>query len=185
MRTEATFRVTSRPLAVAVDPDFEIFRRLDPEDAPPILRHVTLAPETAVVIAAADDGSAAAARQIAERLLDAPPRMPGAGASPLAHPPLLVIGIDADVGKALAEAGLGQPPAAVDGPATARVWAGRTTSGRLFAVVSATDTGALQAIAGPLPHYGSMSHLVFEGSRVVVKGVSPVSETRLRRSFPP
>jgi hypothetical protein len=136
-----------------------------------------------VAIAASDADSAAAARRIAERLLDVPPRMIDGGDLSLARSPLLVIGTDAAVGKTLVEAGFGQPPAPVDRPASARVWVGRTAKGRLFAVVTAADRGALEAIAGPLPHYGSMSHLVFEGSRVIAKDASPVHEKRLRRSF--
>jgi len=38
-------------------------------------------------------------------------------------------------------------------------------------VVAAKDAAALQAVARPLPHYGSQSWLVFEGGRVLARGV--------------
>jgi hypothetical protein len=37
--------------------------------------------------------------------------------------------------------------------------------------VAAKDAAALQAVARPLPHYGSQSWLVFEGGRVLARGV--------------
>jgi aminopeptidase N len=45
-----------------------------------------------------------------------------------------------------------------------------------IAVVSARDAGALRALLRPLPHYGSQSWLVFEGSRALARGVWPIIE---------
>ncbi|HEX8961819.1 MAG TPA: M1 family peptidase, partial [Rhodocyclaceae bacterium] len=54
---------------------------------------------------------------------------------------------------------------------SAQVWTIQRASGAPLAVVSADDAGALRALLRPLPHYGAQSWLVFDGSRLLDRGV--------------
>ena len=72
METTATLNLNARPSAVRIDPEHDLFRRLLPGEAPPILRDVTLAADALTVIAADEAGAVRVARQLAARLLDTP-----------------------------------------------------------------------------------------------------------------
>lgn len=169
----------ARPLSLAVDPDFDLFRRLDPAEAPPILRDVTLDGATTTIVLDHEEAARAAARRLAARLLDTPPRF--ARAAPTGRPetPLLVIGSGARVAAFLAAAGLPGVPAAIAGRGTARAWALRS-HGVAVVAVAADDAAALAALIRPLPHYGAKGYVVAEGGRVVAHGRWPVGPRPLR-----
>ena len=179
---EATLRIPAGAAvrAVSVDPDFDLFRRLAPGEAPPILRDVTLRPGAERVIAA--EGEAAeAARALAGRLMDGAGRegrgRQGGGGSV----PVLVIGTDAAVARELERRGLPPVPAELAGRGSARVWVSRAADGRTALVVSGADAAALQALLRPLPHYGRQSWLVFDGAKATDRGVWAVGDSPLRR----
>ncbi|MBL8487234.1 MAG: M1 family peptidase [Rhodocyclaceae bacterium] len=168
--------------AVRLDPDLRLWRRLDAAQLPPILRQWIVAPAPRLVVAA--DGEAAeAARTLAGRLLEAAPREvlagePGGG-------PLLVVGLHDQVDAWLARSGHPARPPALAGRGSAQVWTdwrdGTANSPAApVAVVSARDAGALRDLLRPLPHYGSQSWLVFEGTRAVEKGVWPAPGRRVQ-----
>ncbi len=178
-----TIDTGGRPLALAVDPGFDVFRRLDRTEAPPILRDVTLDRDATAVIAAAadDDGARATARRLAGRLMDTPPNFaasPGIGEPPPGG--LLIVGTTGEVAAALEAAGLPGVPGTLAGRGTARVWAARTAEGAALVVVSGADAAALEALLRPLPHYGRQGYLVFEGSKAIDKGVWPAAGGPLR-----
>jgi len=167
--------------AVHVDPAYDLFRRLLPGETPPILRDVTLARDAltfSVTRSAATDQSA---RQLAEVLLDTPPRFAPAGSAALARTPALIIGLTSDVDAFLSRTGQDGVPDAIAGRGTARVWTARRAEGAPLLIVAANDTAALEALKRPLPHYGGKSYLVFEGSRALETGVWPVPDSPLSR----
>jgi len=166
-RDVARFDLVAKPRSVALDPQVRIFRRLEPAEAPPILRQVTLDPATALVIASTDPAVRDVAAQLAARLLEAQPRPDGTDG------PLLLIGTDPDVERLLAARSLGGIPSEVAGHGSARVWASRQPNGFAFVVVSARDADALRALQRPLPHYGRQSWLVFDGSKASARGIWP------------
>ncbi len=170
----------SRPLALAIDPDFDIFRRLDRTEAPPILRDVTLKADTATIILAADERGQKAGRELAKRLLDLPPRFEDAFPSNPPPAPLLLIGTTAEVMAWLAKARLSGVPDRLDGRGTARVWAGRYDGRWPLLVVAADDVPALEALLNPLPHYGRKGYLVFEADKAVEHGTWPATAGPLR-----
>ncbi|WP_085557357.1 M1 family metallopeptidase [Azospirillum agricola] len=170
----ATLRTAARPLAVTVDPDFALFRRLGAGEAPPILRDVTLDPGTAVIVAATGE-AATAAKALADRLVDGKAGNAGAGS------PALLVGTDEAVAAALAGRGLPPVPESLAGRGSARVWTARPAGGAPLLVVSGADAAALQALLRPLPHYGRQSWLVFDGARAADRGVWPVGDSPLRR----
>jgi hypothetical protein len=172
-----------RPLAVAVDPHFDLFRRLARAEMAPILREVMLAPEVALVVATADAAAREAAHALAERLvegrlvpLDAVPRRP-------LGLPLVIIGTSAEIAPALAEAELRPVAERIRGRGTARAWAARGKGDRPVVVVAADGAAALRRVIRPLPHYGAKSFIVFEAARAVEHGLWPIEESPLRAAF--
>lgn len=164
----------SRPLALSLDPDFDLFRRLPPGDAPALLREVMLAETVALEIEPGDAAFAEAARQLAGRLAEG--RVGGADG------PRLLIGRP-DWIAARAQGPLAAPPGVFDrNPGTARVWVRRDSQGRLAAMVAARDAQAVADLMRPLPHYGSKSYLVFDGRRALSHGIwsEPPGSTTVR-----
>ena len=78
-RSVASFETAAQPVALLLDPDLELFRRLAPDEAPPILREVMVHP--APTLAVLPDGAAAdIGRKLAAQLLDHPAKAFAAGA---------------------------------------------------------------------------------------------------------
>lgn len=173
---EYSVEVNARPVSLAVDPDFRVFRRLEPSEIPPILRQVITDPATLTAIAAEDAATHVTARELAGKLLDNPPRFwDEADNAARASAPLLVIGTRAEVDTFLAQRKLPARPAALQDRGTAQVWAAQQANGKTLVAVSAVDNAALQALLRPLPHYGKQSFLVFENNKVIDKGVWPTA----------
>jgi hypothetical protein len=166
-----TLPVRGRVRSVQLDPDYRLWRRLDPALLPAILREVFAAPKAALAVAGVGEEMARAAQGLASQVLDAGPALiPPDGTLPDSAT-LLVIGAAAEVDAWLARRGLPARPAIAGGRGTAQVWAGRDGAGRPHAVVSVRDVAALQALQRGLPHYGKQGWLVFEGGRAIDKGV--------------
>ena len=161
-----------RVAAVELDPDYRLWRRVDPAYFPPILREIFVAPRVGLLLADTDPDMRAAAAALAGRLLDSSPEhLPRDAASLPGRSPLLLVGQTASVEGMLARLGLPPRPAELGGRGSAQVWAARDQHGRSYAVVAARDLPALQALQRGLPHYGRQSWLVFESARVQDKGI--------------
>jgi len=166
VRDTAAFDVPNEPLAVVLDPDFRVFRRLAADEAPPILREAMLAGSPMMFALSADPGVQAAAQELAARLFEG--AAPGRSATPVT----LVIGLHADIDEWLAAGGMARrPPALASARGSAQVWTARAGDGRTNVLVSVRDAPSLGALARPLPHYGQQSWLVFDGARVIERGV--------------
>jgi hypothetical protein len=170
-RDVATIDVDARPEGVRLDPDLRVWRRLDPQQLPPILRQWIVARAPRLVQASAAPEVRAAAAALGTRLCEIPPVEVAASALAQGQEPLLLMGVHADVDAALARAGLPPRPAEVAGRGSAQVWTIARGSGAPVAVVSAADADALAALQRPLPHYGGQSWLVFDGARMLERGI--------------
>jgi aminopeptidase N len=176
-RARETLRIEGAASASAVrlDPGLRLWRRLDPQTLPPILREWILARAPRYAVATDSDDIRAAAAGLAQRLFEAPAERvtldePGDG-------PFLVVGLPLDVDRALARLALPARPPEVAANGSAQVWTIRRAPGdRPVAVVSVRDASALAALARPLPHYGAQSWLVFDGRRALARGVWPLRE---------
>jgi hypothetical protein len=81
----------------------------------------------------------------------------------------------AEIDAALARLGLPPRPSELAGRGSAQVWTiPRAPNDTAIAVVAARDAASLEALARPLPHYGSQSWLVFDGRRALARGVWPL-----------
>ena len=166
--------------AVELDPDYRLWRRVDPAYFPPILREIFVAPRADLLLTDTNPDLRVAAVALAGRLLDSrPEHLPHNVASLSGRSPLLLVGQTASMDGMLARLGLPPRPAELDGRGSAQVWAARDQYGQPYAVVAARDLSALQALQRGLPHYGRQSWLVFESARVQDKGIWPVLVERL------
>ncbi len=180
---DLTLDLDSPPRSIAVDPDFDLFRRLDRSEMPPILRDVTLSGTAALAVPGGDAETLALAGRLADRMLERDVDRVAADRAP-PNVPLLIIAVDPEaLGGYLDAHGLPGPPEQVAGRGTARVWAGRDAGGRPVVVVAADGGAALAALMRPLPHYGRRGHLAFEGSKAVVKGTLAAPRGPLYRDF--
>ena len=169
--------------AVDLDPEYRVWRRVDPNDFPPILREVFVAPQVGLLVAG--DDMAAPAKSLSERLLDGrPDPLRASGPGLPGRDPVLIVGRTDRVNDLLAQLGLPPSPPEVAGKGSARVWVSRDASGRPYAVIMAQDAAALSALQRPLPHYGRQSWLVFEAAKAIDKGVWPTRAERTRVKTP-
>ncbi|OWW18793.1 M1 family metallopeptidase [Noviherbaspirillum denitrificans] len=168
-REQVSVDVTSVPSGVRLDPDLHLWRVLERDQLPPILRQWFIARAPRLAIASPDTREAV--EQLAQRLFETPPRTVSLDAIN-GGTPLLLAGLHADVDAALARTGLPPRPPALAGKGTAQVWT-VAREGAPLAVVSAESVDALRALLRPLPHYGAQSWVAFDGSRAIGRGVWP------------
>ena len=167
-----TLDVSARPLQVTLDPDLRLFRRLMPDEAPPILRQV-MVDRTAATILLPESGDAhTTAGTLAEKLQHRTPTLVSGTETPPAVP-VLVIGLEEQVDAWLARHRLPARPDIVRGKGSAQAWTVSRPDGVTLAVISARDIASLAALTRPLPHYGRQSYVIFNGSKVIGRGAWP------------
>ncbi|MGE5525607.1 MAG: M1 family metallopeptidase [Rhodospirillaceae bacterium] len=185
-RNEVRFDMPNRPDAVRLDPDLRLWRLLQADELPPILRGWIVAPSPRYVVASSDPRVRDIAAKLARRLFESTPQ---AAADPVVqgvHDPLLIVGLHRDVDALLARLKLAPRPAVLSAAATAYVWTvpHMPHGAAPVAVISARDAAALEALMRPIPHYGAQSYLAFDEARLVTRGVwavaTPAVPVRLR-----
>jgi aminopeptidase N len=172
-RDVVTVDVDALPNGVRLDPNLRVWRVLDREQLPPILRQWVIARTPRLVQASAVEDVRDAAVALTKRFFEIPPQVAPQEALHQGTDPVLLVGLHADVDAALAHARLPPRPANLAGRGSAQVWTNARDAGPPVAVVSAKDADALRALLGPLPHYGAQSWLVFDGRRALDRGVWP------------
>jgi hypothetical protein len=181
--TTATIGLNAKPVSVRVDPAHTLFRRLLPGEAPPILRDVLLDKEAATLLLYDAPALSALAGELARRLFDATPaRTQGAPDGPPGTA-LLAIGPAARIDTLMARLGVAERPAEIAGKGSARAWTARQADGKAVLFVEAEGQDELRGLFGPLPHYRSKSHVVFEAGRGVESGVWPATGDALTKRF--
>jgi hypothetical protein len=180
-RQTVAFQLNDIPGAVRVDPELRVWRVLERSELPPVLRQWIIARAPRLIVAGGGREASIAARELAKSFFEAVPREVNAATINESQEPLLIVGLHEEVDSLLAASRLPPRPALADRRGTAAVWTVEQTGKPApIAVISARNTEALRAIARALPHYGSQSYLVFEGSKVVSRGVWPVQAPLVR-----
>ena len=175
----------AKPRYLQLDPESHIFRRLQRDETPPILRDVTLEPTTVTLIASTDVNFQAAASDLAVRLLDTEPRFEALAAAQRPDQSLLLIAPSDQLAEQLALLGLESPPGLPDVAHTAAAWTAARNDGASVLVVSADTAGDLEALLRPLPHYGGQSYILFDAGRAQSRGVWPITRGALFRNLDP
>ena len=173
VRTEqetVRLQLADKPRAIRLDPEVRVYRRLSSAELPPILRQWFIARSPSVLFAPKTTSGAG----LVEKLFESPYRE----VQKVEGEALLVIGLHDAVDATLTRLGLAPRPAMLAGKGTAQAWTVRE-SATPVAVVSARDEAALAALARPLPHYGAQSWLVFDGPRLLERGVWPAAAPRV------
>jgi len=185
LETDATIETEARPVGFAVDPGFDLFRRLAPAEAPAVLRDITLDPSAAVILATEDTSGTEAARALAGRLIDGTPSFVDADISVADDRTLMIIGTGTGIDDALKTFDLGTTPDVVagNGTSTSRVWTGRRRGGAPFAVIAGDDAEALSALVRPLPHYRRIGYAAFDGAKITTRGTWPPGASPLRMTL--
>jgi len=198
-RATCTFHVRTAPDWVAVDPDFDVLRRIDSAEIPASMSR-TLGADTAVVVIAsglapeiADAYAKVAAEwakgaklgivQEADLKGGAPPDLPFwlLGAGPLARR-LAADMKDPATAPPTGPSG-GWKIASTDYLAVNGVAIAGGTPPHSWTLIDAPTADAIAAIGRKLPHYGKYSYLVVEGGTNVAKGSWEVLTSPLRASF--
>jgi aminopeptidase N len=189
---------SGRPVQLTVDPDIQVFRRLDPGEVPATINTIKGSSSVCVVVARRQGagGLAVAARLAAALGLAGTPvgTEDQFSAEDLAHKDLILVGRPA--------ARIWQP--AQDGAfaftANGFILKGRTFDrpgmsffgvfkqpggqGRSVAVFLPADDPLAKTIDAKVPHYGRYSYLVFDGSRNRVKGTWDAAVSPLTLRWP-
>jgi aminopeptidase N len=169
-----TIELDALPDGVRLDPDLHLWRVLAREQLAPILRQWIIARTPRLTVATPEAGVAAAAQTLAQRLFEAPVSTIAPVQILESRDPALLIGLHRDVDTTLSRLGLPPRPAMLADHGSAQVWTvQQEKDSALIAVISVRDAAALTALMRPLPHYGAQSYLVFDGSRVIERGVWP------------
>ncbi|SCY21867.1 hypothetical protein SAMN05216420_103222 [Nitrosospira sp. Nl5] len=171
-RQTFTFDTRTLPLEVTLDPDLRLFRRLMPDEAPPILRQAMVDRTTITVLLPESGGVRGTAETLAGKLQNRALKLVPAKDN---LPPVaaLVIGLEEQVDAWLARHQLPQRPEIVRGKGSAQAWTLSRPDGVTLAVVSARDEASLAALIRPLPHYGRQSYVVFDGAKAIERGAWP------------
>ena len=173
-RQRFSVQTNAKPLALSLDPDFDVFRRLDAVETPPIFRDVTLNGDTRLIT----PGDHKHAIGLGESLMQRPiPRLQAIPALPFKGT-LIVAGLKVDVLAFLEQSGLPRPPQSLDAKAdalAADAWAYvvREASGRTTLVAMAADSQSLAKLARVLPHYKRRSFVIMTDGKVTSKGTWP------------
>ena len=177
--TRVEFVTPAKPRYLHVDPDSDVFRRLQQDETPPILRDVTLNPSAITVIASTDAGFVAAARNLAARLMDVEPRFDTLSALENSARPLLLIATTDNLAGQLAKLRLERSPELPDTVHSAGAWTARRANGAPILVVMAENADELQSLLRPLPHYSGQSYVLFTAGQAVSRGIWPLDRGSL------
>jgi len=181
--THLEWTTAANPQSIQLDPQNDLFRRLQTSETPPILRDITLNPATLVSIAGTEPGFVDGARQLVERLMDSRPQLLQPGQVPEPGRPLLLIVQGDAAGEQLARLQISVPGDLPDVAHDAAAWTTRLANDTPVLVVSADSSAALQALLRPLPHYGGQSYVLFDSGRAQSRGLWPLARGALFRDL--
>lgn len=179
-----SFELSGPIKSLSVDPAHNLFRRLAPGEAAPILRDVTLSNRVTAIVASQDKEIQIAARKLARRLADGKFSLRTKPGSAVPSGPVMIIGAEVDTAAFLKRNDLPPRPQSLAGKGSGRAWVVRRgeKAGPLL-IVEARDTASLAALVRPLPHYKKQSFIVFDGRKAIDRGVWPAKASPLTVTF--
>jgi hypothetical protein len=180
-RQTVSFQLNELPAGVRLDPELRVWRVLERSELPAVLRQWIIARAPRLIITGGGREDSIAARELARSFFEASPREVNVAAINESREPVLIAGLHREVDALLASGGLPPRPQLAEQRGSTEVWTVEQMGKHApVAVVSAQNGEALRAITRALPHYGSQSYLVFEGPKVVARGVWPAQAPLVR-----
>ncbi len=192
---ETPFQIVSdgRPERVVVDPDFDSFRRLYPQEIPPSINSMKGSPSVLIVLAKhAWPGIEEAAKTLTlslglRRFQIVPEDQLKEGA--IRENDVLIVGVperEELLSSLPPQVSVGKSGFALNGKAFSHpsllffgVFAHPMVEGRVMALFIPLSTAYVGQVARKVTHYGKYSYLVFRQGRNQVKGIWPISESPL------
>lgn len=179
--TAVDMRVAKRPVAVHVDPDYQVFRELLPPEAPAILRIHSLSPEAVFRVLEPGEAWAEAGTRLANGLLHPEASREESETVLLAdgdRPLLLMASTETALEWLAAEdhTAILEKAAAGD----ARVL---TLPETRIAIASADTPAALGQLARTVRHYTARSYVIMEDGEAIERGVWPAPGAPLTMQF--
>ncbi len=190
-KSSFSFSIDERPLRLTVDPQVQLFRRLDPREMPPTVNSIKGAKALTVVVAAdLDERWKTVARRFCTALgVDAAKIVQETElASPTAESdPVVWIGKPVDVARlpaAESQFTLDERQFTVSGKSYSRrtssffgVFKTHDKPDRLVALFLPQSYESASVLSAKIPHYGKYSYLVFSGPSNQVKQTWPVTSS--------
>ncbi len=168
-RTTLTFTLPENPLAITIDPNYDLMRRLDNREIPPALSHFFGAEKKLAIL------ESEAARTIYEpvikRLQNSNWKITTAQQvknSELSKQSILFLGTDSTASKALF-AEINHPQSGF----TLEVRKNPLDSSHVAVMINAGSADEAKAVARKLSHYGKYSYLHFQRGRIQEKKIAP------------
>lgn len=162
--SQPTIMSKDRPVALSLDPDLNLFRKLGPNEVSPILRDVMLTP--VVELHTTSEGLQETAHTLATRMVEKT-------VQPVDHlsleTPFILIGEQSDIRRILEHHRLPQPVFPHEVDASAQVWADKLDGQIPYIVIALKSSENLTDLQRPLPHYGKYAMLMFKGHRAIWK----------------
>ncbi|PIW28143.1 MAG: peptidase M1 [Rhodospirillales bacterium CG15_BIG_FIL_POST_REV_8_21_14_020_66_15] len=174
--------VPSGAVSLRVDPDFNIFRLLLSGEAPTVFRDITLSSATVVAVPSKDKRVATTAAAIGHALLERDMTVISEPGQRAKDRPLLFIGTTSEYDAWRKLEGPGDAPDIL-ARGTGRAWTQPAPNHPGMLIITANSAADLASLARLLPHYRHQSFLVFEGHKVIEKGVWQVTEGPLAYRF--
>ena len=166
--------------AIEIDPQFELWRRLAPGEAPPILRDIVAADTVRVLVL--DEELSKFALEFSNALTDGKTVKVQTDAAADVSPPLIVVGQRKTLKAWLERSSLGAPPEQIKGSALA-AWMVQDNSRKILAVMVKTDAGKQRAPSAHgfrLRHLGSFSWVGITTDGASERGNWPISTPRIK-----
>lgn len=187
-----SIKAPAKVLAVTIDPDTDLFRKLGQNEAPAILRDITLASGVTIIDLNDDASWTTALDQLGATLLDGQlERVAGKDLRDLPDGALIIAGNPDQMAAFVDRHRLSPRPKEVaqtgsapkvSAKVTARVWTLRDQK-RAILYIEGESAAAVLAIARPLTHYKRRSWVSFDGRTVTNKGTWAMQPGTLHKRF--
>jgi len=179
-------RVGKEPVELQIDPDFDLFRALDPKEAPPTLSGFLAEEKPLIILPDSTDSlmdvyteiAAAFNRQGGATVI----RKGDVTPQTTANRTILYLG-NHDSIKVAPVVELNGSPVTGNDIAVANVWRDSADPNRVHLAIWGQSAAALKPIAAKLPHYGKYSCLAFSAGNNVAKGTYEVHSSPLNVSL--
>lgn len=181
--TRVELLTPEKPRYLQLDPQSDVFRRLQRDETPPIMRDVRLDSATIVAVDAKDAAFIELAHKLADSLMDTEPHFAALETAAAAAQPLLLVTTTERLPALLSRLRLAPPPALPEVAHTAAVWTTKRGNGAAVMVIAVDKLSELDSLLRPLPHYGGQSYVLFTAGRALARGIWPLGRGALYRDL--